>query len=129
MNAFTKYANEAHAAGNHALVRRLAAEGQIARALVKAGLARGLLVSVNDGEGWVVLQSVKLTEIMNALASTDEDYVRFTSYPAGQGATFVMVYGNDGYDVINDHTDNDLGNLLIADIQPTIDRLERALAI
>jgi|WetSurMetagenome_2_1015567.scaffolds.fasta_scaffold576077_2 hypothetical protein len=115
-------------AGQHALVRRLQCELAIVHALVKAGLAAGYTVGVNDGEEWTVRHSRNRAEIMEALFSTDADTIRFrnpnATPHAPKVADFDLIYGNSGYDVISDYTANDEAEALIAAIQPAIDRWE-----
>ncbi len=84
-------------------------ERTVARRLVNAILAAGHLVSVNDGEEWTVLKSRSTTEIINALASTGEDYIRVRHSDGGVVGTFSLIWGNDpsGEELISDHTDNE----------------------
>jgi len=83
-------------------------ERTVARRLVNAILAAGHLVSVNDGEEWTVLKSRSTTEIIDALASTGEDYIRVRHSDGGVVGTFCLIWGNDptGEELITDHTDN-----------------------
>lgn len=90
-------------------------EARAARKLVKAALAAGYMVSVNDGEEWTVKQSTNAREIIDALCTTGEDMLRLRD-PA-DGATigsFWLIYGNDpsGDELISDHSDNNVCDAL-----------------
>lgn len=97
-------------------------EGAVARRLVKAALAAGYAISVNDGEEWTVKRSTKAKQILDALASTGEDTLRLTAADPSQtvgwhnAGTFWLLYGNaeDGSELIADHTDNEICNDLVA---------------
>ena len=78
-------------------------ERAIAERLVTDAIAQGYQVSVNDGEAWVVKRSTDSKAIMAALFSTDEDYISIRKEGEdGSVGTFMLVYGNDGWDVIAD---------------------------
>jgi hypothetical protein len=91
-----------------------AGEARVARKLVKAALAAGYTVSVNDGEEWTVKRSTRETEILDALATTDEDRLLLRNPTANDIGdiigSFWLIYGNDesGEELISDHTDNDI---------------------
>ena len=86
-----------------------AGEARVARKLIRAALAEGWSVSVNDGECWTVKRSRNYREIADALATTEEDYVRMRAPDGDSVGTFRLVYGNDesGEELIADHTDNE----------------------
>ena len=89
-------------------------ETAIIRTLVEDALDRGYVVRHNDGEDWTALAS--LTEhttkeketkaIMDEIRATDEESLHFWG-PNGKIGSVLLVYGNDGYDVIADHTATD----------------------
>lgn len=84
---------------------RINMERRIVRETVKLFLDEGFLISVNDGETTTVKKSRDKKEIMKAVMTTDEDYMYF--YKPLEDMRFgwiYFVYGNDGYDVIADHT-------------------------
>lgn len=78
-------------------------EKQIVRRAVRDLLNAGYLISVNDGETTVLRNNFKLTLIMGAMGSTDED-VLFVRRGAERGWVR-FIWGND-CDVISDHTVN-----------------------
>lgn len=90
-------------------------EARAARKLVKAALAAGYCISVNDGEEWTVKRSTNAREIIDALCTTGQDVIRLRD-PADGAAigSFCLIYGNDpdGGELISDHTDNNVCNAL-----------------
>jgi len=74
---------------------------------VKAALAAGFSVGVNDGEETVLTHCKDVETIMKALFSTDEDYLLF--YREGETNHFAwawLIYGNGPDEVISDYTTN-----------------------
>jgi hypothetical protein len=130
MNDFQRAYKAAQKDKAWALARRIDAERRMVSCLIKACIARGLQVSINDGEETVVTRSQRYHHILKAMYSTEED-VLSVHLPDEIGACgwFRLIYGNDGYDVIADHSDNPLA-LEIWDnaLKPLSDRLERKLA-
>lgn len=86
--------------------KRIATEAKIARICAKALVQSGYNIKVNDGEEDVTPYTGDLKVIEEAMFSTDEDYfftLRHTEN--GQERGWVrFIYGNDGWDVINDYT-------------------------
>ena len=72
--------------------------------IVKAGLAKGWLVSVNDGEQWTLKKSNDLKAIKSALFTTDEDIVRFRDTEGKSMGAIFFVYGNDPSEVVSDYS-------------------------
>jgi hypothetical protein len=101
-----------------------AGEARVARKLVRAALAAGYAISVNDGEEWTVRRSTSQKAIFDALATTGEDYIRITAADPSNtvgwhsAGTFELIYGNDpsGEELIADHTDNEVCNALYASV-------------
>ncbi|EGC2886881.1 hypothetical protein H8593_004264 [Salmonella enterica subsp. enterica serovar Give] len=82
-------------------------ERRIARATAKALIAAGYKVAVFDGEEIALQATDSERDIIGAMFSTDEDYLFV--YPADSNERIGWVrfiYGNDGWDVINDYTTN-----------------------
>ena len=85
-------------------------ERQIARSTAKDLIAAGYSVVVFDGEEIALEASKDVGAIIAAMFSTDEDYL-FAMTPTEGGAMaragwVRFIYGNDGWDVINDYTTN-----------------------
>jgi hypothetical protein len=84
------------------LARRIALEKRIVRKLVKALLADGYEVAVdNGGEDLEVDYTKNFTTIVKGLFACDEE--RLYARKDGKGAGVLLVYGNDGWDVICDY--------------------------
>lgn len=82
-------------------------ERRIVTAAVHQLLAAGFFIDVNNGEEDVVVGGRDESAIMAAFFSTDDDTL--SAYrPQDLGGTgwVHFIYGNDGYDVIHDHTVN-----------------------
>lgn len=90
------------------LKMRIAIEQFIARKTVETLIAANYLISINDGEETVVKRSDDIEHIMRAMFSTDEDYLIVSSRadPKRKVGWVKFIYGNSGWDVINDHTVN-----------------------
>lgn len=100
---FARYAVEAKVRGDRATARRITTEGRIALKCIQLALAAGYAISVNDGETTTVKRSTDSKIILNAMFTTDYDYLYL--YKAEKRAGWVMfVYGNGGYDVISDYS-------------------------
>ena len=90
-----------------------AGEARVARKLIRAALAEGWSVSVNDGEETTVRRSTREREILDAMCSTGEDIITIhrNDDDGGlrRGGSFVLIYDNDesGEELIADHTDNE----------------------
>lgn len=91
--------------GTNTLIRRIRAERDICSALVKALLVEDYAVTVNDGEEETVIKSSDHDTIFNALFTTDEDWLIVYKDNVRVG-WFRLIYGNSGWDVINDYTVN-----------------------
>lgn len=90
---------------------------------VRAALNAGFLVGVNDGEVTTVKHSADFDTIMDALWTTDEDYLLF--YKIGSDAHFGwiwLVYGNGPDEVISDYS-TILGPLFMDDVNAYADKL------
>jgi hypothetical protein len=88
-----------------------AGEARVARKLIRAALAEGWSVSVNDGYETTVRRSTREREIFDAMCTTGEDIITLHLPVGGKsGGSFVLIYGNDesGEELISDHTDNDI---------------------
>lgn len=88
--------------------QRHAIECRIAKAAADALIASGFTISVNDGGETVLKDSTSWAAIKAAMFSTDEDYFYVTRKVGEQTVKgwIHFVYGNDGWDVLADHTTN-----------------------
>ena len=85
-------------------------ERTVARRLVRAALAAGCAIDVNDGEEWTVKRATMWTPVMNALATTGGDVLRLRDANDDYAGSFYLVWGNEesGECLISDFTANDL---------------------
>lgn len=97
-------------------------ERQIVRQIVKDAIASNYSVSVYDGEEWTLKCSSDLREIMRAVMTTDEDVLRIRAAENIIGS-IDLIYGNDGWDVISDHTANDAMDALLVNASKLSHRL------
>jgi hypothetical protein len=81
-------------------------ERQIARRIVRDALAAGYSVDVHDGEEITLKRSRSLKAIMGALMTTDDDRLLFNREGENPFGWVYLVYGNDGWDVVNDYSTN-----------------------
>ena len=101
--------------------RRIVIERRIVTALIDHALAEGYELSVDDGEEqhpWTTDRAVVIDNIME----TDED--RLYLRKDGHTAWVLLVYGNDGWDVICDY--NTSLEALLEPINKLAERLEDA---
>lgn len=64
-------------------------------------------ITVNDGEEDVLLDSRDINAIFKAMMTTDEDYLLVSRETKSTRYGWVrFIYGNSGWDVINDYTTN-----------------------
>lgn len=96
-------------------------------AIIASAFKEGLVISVYDGEAWTVSCSADHEEITTAIATTDETHLALRRPTDGKfeiiGVVF-LVHGNDGHDVIADHTDTPAMAAILADANALADKLE-----
>jgi len=85
---------------------RLLVEKTIVSKVVSAALAADYDLTVNDGEEDTIQQSDNHKEILKALFTTDQDTLYLFNDKGLQVGWVDFIYGNDGWDVINDYTLN-----------------------
>ena len=85
---------------------RIKIEKAIVATLVESAIAKGYKLSVCDGEAWPLKGSTSVADVMGALFSTDEEVIAIRIDRELVGYVN-LIYGNDGYDVISDHTDTE----------------------
>lgn len=96
-------------------------EATIVNALIDAALARGLTLSVNDGEETTIHKSLDRQLILDAMCSTDADYLYL--YDNGTRVGFVWLIWGNGCDVLSDWADNPRINALIEPVLTLADKL------
>jgi hypothetical protein len=111
--------------GDRKYARQLRAAGTIVHTLVKEALKRGYTVSVYDSEEWTVNKSTNENEIREALFTTDMDTLKLRHADGSNIGNILLVYGNDGPDVVSDyHTAPEIEAIMDEIITPLADRLE-----
>src|SRR5882757_617287 len=100
--------------------RRLSMERRVALTLVRDILAAGHTISVYDSPA---LRSRDKRKIMEAMAASDEDTLFIRDAAGNNLGVVTLVYGNDGWDVISDHTDTPAMNALLANANAYADAL------
>lgn len=89
------------------IAHRQKIERTIVETIVHEAIRKGYSISGFDQEEDIFLRETDPAEIMKLVMTTDEDTLTFHR-PDGTYAGFVfLVYGNDGYDAIADHTATD----------------------
>ena len=92
-----------------------------ARAIVRAALANGWKISVNDGEEWTVKASTNYREITSAMFSTDEEILRFRDKDGARIGSVYLFYCNQPYEIIADCTDNPTMDAFLNPLQERFD--------
>lgn len=114
----------------YSLANRIAAEKAITKALVVSILTAGYSVKVFNGEEMSFAQTAK--QAVEMATAVDECSVYACKVVEGESepksfAVFHLVYGNDGYDLISDHSVNDLTLKLLDTVDPVLVEWETKL--
>ena len=94
-------------------------ERRIIARLLTAAFQNSYSVSVFDGEVWTVKSTTKRHKVLEALATTGEDALRFRDPDGNVVGHVYLVWGNDpsGEELIYDYTNNvSIGQLVRATI-------------
>ena len=87
--------------------RRQEIERQIILRIVKDALEAGFQITVDDGgDEPSVKRSTDQAAIMAAVMLTDEDFLHYSKPGEPLQGWVRLIYGNDGWDVVNDYTTN-----------------------
>lgn len=98
-------------------------EKRIAMTIIDAALRHNLTVSIFDGDENCVKKSRNRTELRNALRSTDQDELTIRDLDGKKVMWVLLVYGNDGWDVVADHSiSTEWEAKLLADAQTIVDK-------
>ena len=84
---------------------RIAIERRIVGMIIQDALAQNYEIEVFTGDDENPLVSTSFVELLNEAMSADECSFAFFK-PDGWCGSVYFVFGNDGFDVIADHTDN-----------------------
>lgn len=124
MNEFERAIKEAKANGKRDLARRIKDEMLIATALLDEAFRSGYEVIINNGDSSEKFISNK-TKALDFLSQTDEDIIEIW-YNGTQQAWFYLVYGNYGFDVVSDFSNNPVGNGIWETVlKPLSEKIER----
>lgn len=104
-------------------MRRQIIEKRIANKLFSVILSKGYLISIHDGEEYVLKGSDNLVKCLKAIMSTDEDIISVSNKEGKKLAFIYLVYGNDGYDVISDYSANELCEDIMSEVNAYIDNM------
>lgn len=90
---------------NAAVQARQEIERAIAARVIESAIAQGCTIDVNDGEETVLKRGNDLKTVLNAMFETDDEWliIRMNGHKIGWVR---LIYGNDGWDVVNDYTTN-----------------------
>lgn len=88
-------------------------EYEIVFTIIQNALDLGYTVSHNNGEEITCIaapddnRAINFKRMMQEIRQCDEEYLTFKDAKNMRVGMVYLVYGNDGWDVINDHTAND----------------------
>lgn len=87
---------------------RIELEKKIARAAIRAIIASGYVITVDDGEGGLdCVSENNQKKIMDTMFNLDDCLLRVVNPRVGSLIGWVkFVFGNDGYDCLSDYTTN-----------------------
>lgn len=83
--------------------KRIRMEKRIVKSLVNELSSKGLKMTIDNGDGDEFDRTGDVKQILPALLQCDEENLRVYSSEGFFMGVFNLVYGNDGYDVINDY--------------------------
>jgi len=99
-------------------------EMAIANKLVSDALALNYTVSVYDSEVWTVKRSSNQEEIIAALNSSDWDQLKFRKANGDYVGVAALIWGETGYDLINDYTVSDEMTALMEGVEALADQFQ-----
>ena len=86
----------------------MVSEKSVSKKLVELILEQGFMISVNDGEEFVVKNSTDQKVICKALGSTEEDFLHVRDGEGKKVGFLWLVYGNAPDELVADYTANPL---------------------
>ena len=87
---------------NQQIKQRILMECHIVETLIEQLKAAGYKLSINDGEEWVDTNTIE--ELIAVFLSVGESTLRGKHPTLKRNIRFSLIAGNDGWDVIADHT-------------------------
>lgn len=119
------------------LQQRIEVERQITAALCQSILDNGFVLEVDNGDYSTNCNNAE--SALEAAFATDESWIYAREGNLGWAfgspvdelnivATFFMVYGNDGYDCLADHSVNDHTTKILETVEQLIEQLEELYA-
>lgn len=82
-------------------------DAKVATFILKQAIVKNdWMISVNDGEEWVVKNSIDEDKISAAMMSTDNDTLNFKTHSGQPMGTIWLVYGNNGECFADASSDN-----------------------
>lgn len=105
--------------------KRQAIEKRIVRKIVQDAIDMGYRMNIDNGGDDEELPgpSNNFDEINKALFATDEEHLFFYDVDGKHCGTVFLVYGNDGWDVICDHSATPLVESILAGANALVDEL------
>jgi len=99
-------------------------ERQVIKALVNEAFKRGFtkIIIDNGGDAGEDITCTNTKEVMASIRQTDEEHMFFVHPDNPKMSWVFLVYGNDGYDVIADHSTS--LDELVETLDPLTIRLE-----
>ena len=88
---------------DHEIQARILVEYAVVSSLVDELLEQGCLISINDGDGIALRKSTNRNAILSSIMSVDEEHL-IVYHQTGRLGSIFLVYGNDGWDVVNDYS-------------------------
>lgn len=84
--------------------KRIDIEKQVVTCIVEQALKKGYIITVFDGEAYPIKKSNDKTAILKELFACDEEMLIIRMPYGDKIGTVTLIYGNDGWDVVNDYS-------------------------
>ena len=92
-------------------------ERGVFKRVVRSALAKNCTLSLHDGGEWVVKFSRNFSQVVGAAFTVDSERLRVRDADGVFVGDVFFIYGNDGYDVLADRTDNVTMQAICADAE------------
>lgn len=107
--------------------QRILIEHQITIELCQSILDNGFVLVVDNG-GDINEMFIDAEDAADEATATDESWIYAYDDKGHQLACFFLVYGNDGFDCLADHSVNDHTTKILETVEPLIEQLEELYA-